>query len=96
MAKVSLLDFWNSNEVSSLWINGSQNPVGKTYIQNSDEDDYCDLHEIVDNGISIDAGWDLLGNVVENGSWVWDSEGDFRDMLGNSYRRMQVFTKDSE
>jgi hypothetical protein len=96
MAKVSLLDFWNSNEVSSLWVSGSQNPVGKTYVQNLDEDDCCDLNELIDNGLSIEAGWDLVGNVVENGSWVWDGQGDFRDAQGNSYCRMQVFVKDSE
>ena len=96
MSKISLLDFWNNNEVSSLWINGSQNPIGITYVQNADEDDYCDLHEVIDNGLSISAGWNLQGNVVENGSWVWDGEGDFCDPKGNSYHRMQVFPKDSE
>ncbi len=93
--KSTLGEFWNSKNVTSLWIDGNAIAGGKTYLQNlTDEGEYCDLHELIDNGLSIEPAWDLSGRVVEDGSWVWDGEADFRDVQGNSYYRMQVYATD--
>lgn len=93
--KSTLGEFWNDKNVTSLWISGHAIAGGKTYTQNLEDEgeDYCDLHELIDNGLSIEPAWDLSGQVVEDGSWVWDGKADFRDVQGNSYFRMQVFTE---
>lgn len=92
--KSTLGEFWNKN-VTSLWISGHAIAGGETYTQNLEDEgeDYCDLHELIDNGLSFfDSVWDLSGEVAEDGScWSWDGKADFRDTQGNSYYRMQVF-----
>ena len=93
----TLQNFWNDNKVTSIWVNGNAIAGGKTFLQNvTDEGEYCDLWELLDSGLSIESAWNLNGRVVENGSWVWDGEGDFRDVQGNSYCRMQVFAEGTE
>lgn len=90
--KSTLGEFWNDKNVTSLWISGHAIAGGETYTQNLEDEgeDYCDLHELIDSGLSIEPAWDLSGEVVEDGSWVWDGKADFRDVQGNSYYRMQV------
>jgi hypothetical protein len=91
---ITLFKFWAENEMFKLWVSGVGIPGGRTYFQNLEVfDDYCDLRDVIHNGLSLSPLWNMCGNVVEDGSWVWNGEGDFRDVNGSNLTRMQVFPK---
>ena len=68
-------------------------PGGRTYKHDtiSDGEDYCDLGELIDSGLSPQSLFDLDGEVTDNGEWNWNGSGDPRDHLGNSITNLQVF-----
>lgn len=88
----SLRDFWNSVEVESLRLFAVSTaiPTGKEYRHGGEGEDYCDLHELIDSGLSTADLWPLIGFVGQEGTWTWDGAGNVRDHRGNSYTKIQV------
>lgn len=88
-ATVTLLDFWNSRTVESLFVVGTACPTGQEYRHQPepDGDDYCDLNELIDN---LSPHVDLFGlsGTVDGATWTWDGVGNPRDVRGNSYTRL--------
>lgn len=90
--QVSLVDFCNTRDVSRLFVTSTYVPVGVTYNSNvdTDGDDYCDLWDLLESGLSTESLFHLNGSV--NGDrWIWDGQGDVRDYHGNSYLRIECW-----
>ena len=77
---ISLQQYNNDiKPVSYLWIAGVGCPTGVDYNHSDQDDDYCDVGEV----ISELGLWELSGDVVD-GRWEWDGNGEPRDVRGNS------------
>ena len=100
---MTLLEYWNNNgnNVVSIFVAGNGCPAGQTYTQNleSDGDDYCDMHDLLNSGLTnVDEYdnsrvWDCVGEVVEtqHGSeWRWNGLGGLTDLRGNDYSQLNV------
>lgn len=95
---VSLREFWNANEVKSVFVVGIGCPAGQELVQNLEDDgeDYCDLNEVIDSGLAHPNEqnesplWELTGTVDESGDWTWDGNGSVRDIRGNNYTRIKL------
>lgn len=91
-SRISLVDFWNTRDVSRLFATSTYVPVGVTYESNvdTDGDDYCDLGDLLESGLSTESLFHLNGSV--NGDrWIWDGQCDVRDYHGNSYLRIECW-----
>lgn len=88
---VTLLDFWNSRTIESIFVVGTACPAGQEYTHDtvSDGEDYCDLNDVIEN-LSPHVDLLSLSGSVEGGAWTWDGVGNPRDVRGNSYTRIVV------
>ena len=69
-------EFWNTNDVTAIWIAtvGTPNGVELTHNVNTDcIEDYCDLGELI-NESQFDWLNELEGEVF-NKQWYWSGEG---------------------
>lgn len=81
----TLIDFWNDNDVKSIWFVSTAQPCGTQYwhrTNNVCDEDYCDLGELFSELFS--ELHELTGTIDEDGDWQWDGNGTASDVLGNS------------
>lgn len=87
----TLLDFWNTRTIESIYVVGPACPAGKEYVHDTDSDgeDYCDLNDL---RVNLSPHVDLLSlsGAVDGDTWTWDGVGNPRDVRGNSYARIVV------
>lgn len=93
---ITLREFWDENvdRISRVFVVSTAQPAGITYRQKLDGDidseDYCDLAELIDSGLSFGDIWNRRGIVTE-GVWRWNgSGGSIRDHRWNSYLKIEV------
>jgi len=106
MSTTTLREFWNENNVTSVFVSGNGCPSGQTLIQNLEDEgeDYCNLHEVIDNGlfggdwdndgapVEESPAWKAVGEVSADGKeWRWNGLGGLTDNRGNDYHQVVLF-----
>lgn len=97
MDKITLLDFWNNHDCTAVFVVSTAEPGGIEFTHNmeGEGEDYCDIHEVLYEGLSSTNLFDLTGT-VEGAKWSWDGSSHACDFRGCSYQKIEVYAEDDE
>ena len=93
MHTISLCDFFDSYDVESLFLQTTGGCMDLKQNTESEGDDFCDIEDVVYDGLSVNNLFGLYGTVDKYGDWHWDGRGNVHDYNMNSFVRFTVYSK---